>query len=193
MATTSTGSAATLPSSWRVDACPTPAGTSLLAADHLARGDTAPTLREIISPLTYALVDIWCRSYQKPPKSVVLDIDDTVDVVHGHQQLAAMERASYDERCFLPIHVYDAATGAPVVVIPAPRQDTVGSSRCASFSAALIGRIRRHWPNTRITLRGDGHYGRDEAMTWCREQWRRLHFWAPRQCRARPPGRACRR
>jgi len=31
----------------------------------------------------------------------------------------------------------------------------------------LIGRIRRHWPNTQITIRGDGHYSREEAMTWC--------------------------
>ena len=31
----------------------------------------------------------------------------------------------------------------------------------------LIGRIRRRWPNTGITIRGDGHYGREEPMTWC--------------------------
>ena len=31
----------------------------------------------------------------------------------------------------------------------------------------LIKRIRRHWPKTRITIRGDGHYGREEAMAWC--------------------------
>jgi len=31
----------------------------------------------------------------------------------------------------------------------------------------LVGRIRRHWPNTHITIRGDAHYGREEAMTWC--------------------------
>ena len=31
----------------------------------------------------------------------------------------------------------------------------------------LIGRIRRHWPNTHITIRGDGYYGREEVMTWC--------------------------
>jgi hypothetical protein len=31
----------------------------------------------------------------------------------------------------------------------------------------LIGRIRRYWPDTRIRIRGDAHYGRDEAMTWC--------------------------
>jgi len=31
----------------------------------------------------------------------------------------------------------------------------------------LIKRIRQHWPKTRITIRGDGHYGREEAMSWC--------------------------
>jgi hypothetical protein len=30
---------------------------------------------------------------------VTLDIDDTVDVVHGHQQLSLFN-AHYDERCF---------------------------------------------------------------------------------------------
>jgi hypothetical protein len=34
------------------------------------------------------LVDLWLSSYAAPPKSVTLDIDDTVDVVHGHQQLS---------------------------------------------------------------------------------------------------------
>ena len=66
-----------------------------------------------------------CRSYQKPPRSVVLDIDDTVDVVHGNQQLAQWN-AHYDERCFLPIHVYDAATGAPVTVILRPGKTPSG-------------------------------------------------------------------
>jgi hypothetical protein len=31
----------------------------------------------------------------------------------------------------------------------------------------LIRRIRRHWPRTRITIRGDSHYGRPEVMAWC--------------------------
>ena len=30
-------------------------------------------------------------------------------------------------------------------------------------------RIRRHWPRTRLTFRGDSHYGRAEAMTWCED------------------------
>jgi hypothetical protein len=30
-----------------------------------------------------------------------------------------------------------------------------------------VRRIRTHWPATKITIRGDSHYGRREAMTWC--------------------------
>jgi hypothetical protein len=31
----------------------------------------------------------------------------------------------------------------------------------------LLRRIHGHWPATRITIRGDGHYGRAEVMAWC--------------------------
>ena len=40
-----------------------------------------------------------------PPATITLDIDDTCDPVHGHQQLSLFN-AHYDTRCFLPIHVY---------------------------------------------------------------------------------------
>ena len=33
----------------------------------------------------------------------------------------------------------------------------------------LVRRIRRHWPRTRLTFRGDSHYGRREAMAWCED------------------------
>src|SRR4029077_19333343 len=74
--------------------------------------------------------------------------------------------AHYDERCFLPIHVYDAATGAPVTVILRPGK-TPSGVEVRKLLSRLSGRTRRHWPNTHITIRGDGHYGREEAMTWC--------------------------
>jgi hypothetical protein len=31
----------------------------------------------------------------------------------------------------------------------------------------LLRRIRSHWPTTRLTIRGDGHYSRPEVMAWC--------------------------
>ena len=51
-----------------------------------------------------------------PLKAVTLDID-TCDVVHGRSSSLF---SIYDERCFLPIHVYDTATNRPVAVILRP-------------------------------------------------------------------------
>jgi hypothetical protein len=139
-------------------------GADLCSQPTISRWENAPSLREIIR-LTYALVDIWCRSYQKPPRSVVLDIDDTVDVVHGHQQLAQWN-AHYDERCFLPIHVYDTATGRPVAMILRPGK-TPSGVEVRGHLRRLVRRIRHHWSTTKITIRGDGHYCRPEVMDWC--------------------------
>src|SRR5438046_7563006 len=139
-------------------------GRDLCSQPTISRWENAPSVRAI-TRLTYSLVYIWCGSYTKPPRSVVLDIDDTVDVVHGHQQLAQWN-AHYDERCFLPIHVYDTATGRPVLVILRPGK-TPSGVEVRKLLSRLIGRIRRHWGDTRITIRGDGHYGRTEVMTWC--------------------------
>ncbi len=62
------------------------------------------------------MIDTYCASYKRPPRAVTLDIDDTLDVVHGHQQFSLFN-AHYDECCFLPIHVYDTATSRPVAVL----------------------------------------------------------------------------
>ena len=48
----------------------------------------APSLKNAIR-LTRALVDQWMASYASEPASVVLDIDDTCDVAHGHRHLDA--------------------------------------------------------------------------------------------------------
>src|ERR1700687_4802631 len=139
-------------------------GRDLCSQPTLSRLENAPRLRDVIR-LTYTLVDAWMDSYPREPASVTLDIDDTCDVVHGHQQLSLFH-AHYDERCFLPIHVYDAANGRPVVVLLRPGK-TPSGEEIRGHVRRMVRRIRRHWPHTRITLRGDCHYGRHEVMTWC--------------------------
>lgn len=73
-------------------------GRDLCSQPTISRWENAPTLREVIR-LTYALVDTWCDSYARPPDAVTLDIDDTVDVVHGHQKLALFN-AHHDDAVF---------------------------------------------------------------------------------------------
>ena len=95
----------------------------------------------------------------------MLDIDDTEDRVHGRQELALFH-AHYDGRCFLPIHVYEAITGKPVAVILRPGK-TPDGAEVALVLRHVIRRIRARWPKVDILVRGDSHYGRPEAMSWC--------------------------
>jgi hypothetical protein len=139
-------------------------GAELCSQPTVSRCENAPDLRAAIR-MTYAMVDVYCASYKRPPSAITLDVDDTVDVVHGHQQLSLFN-AHYDERCFQPIHVYDTATARPVAVLLRPGK-TPSGAEISHHLRRLVRRIRRHWPDTRLTIRGDGHYGRPEVMAWC--------------------------
>ena len=139
-------------------------GADLCSQPTMSRWENMPSLREVVR-LSTAMVDIYCASYPRPPGAVTLDIDDTVDAVHGHQQLSLFN-AHHDERCFLPIHVYDTATSRPVAFLLRPGK-TPSGEEIRHHLRRLIRRIRQHWPRTRITIRGDSHYGRPEVMAWC--------------------------
>ena len=112
-----------------------------------------------------AMIGIYCSSYPAPPEAVTLDIDDTCDVVHGYQQLSFWN-GHHGERCFLPIHVYDTATGRPVAMLLRTGK-TPSGAEAAGHIRRLIRHIRRRWPDTHITIRGDGHYARPEVMACC--------------------------
>jgi len=44
---------------------------------------------------------------------------------------------------------------------------TPSGAEIAGHIRRLHRRIEKRWPDTAITLRGDGHYGRPEIMAWC--------------------------
>jgi hypothetical protein len=44
---------------------------------------------------------------------------------------------------------------------------TPSREEVAAHLRRLLRRIRRNWPATRITIRGDSHYGRPEVMNFC--------------------------
>ncbi len=66
----------------------------------------------------------------------------------------------------MPIHVYEAISGKPVAVILRPGKIPDGAE-VALVLRHVIGAIRRRWPKVDILVRGDSHYGRPEAMSWC--------------------------
>ena len=141
-------------------------GRDLCSQPTMSRLENAPSRSEV-ARMTAALVDIFCRSFPSPPAAITLDIDDTCDAVHGQQQLSLFN-AFYDTRCFLPVHVYHVESGKPVAVLLRPGK-TPSGAEVRILLKHLVRRIRRHWPRTRLTFRGDSHYGRTEAMAWCEE------------------------
>ena len=139
-------------------------GADLASQPTISRLENAPDLHTLIR-MSRGMVDFWCQNHRHPPKGIVLDIDDTADIVHGHQQMSLFN-AHYDERCFQPIHIYDAETGHCVVTVLRSGKTPDGQEVRAHLRR-LVRRIRMHWPDTIITIRGDSHYGRKEAMDWC--------------------------
>jgi Transposase DDE domain group 1 len=141
-------------------------GNDLASQPTMSRWENAPDRRTLIR-MSHAMVDVWCKRYRRAPKAITLDIDDTDNVVHGHQQLSLFN-AYHDERCFMPLHVYDAASGHCVLTVLRPGKTPSGQEVRAHLRR-LVHRIRLHWPKTIITIRGDSHYGRHEAMAWCEQ------------------------
>jgi hypothetical protein len=140
---------------------PPDSGNDLCSQPTISRWENAPTRREVAA-ISYAMIDIYRASYARPPREVTLDIDDTVDVVHGTQQ-PSLFNTHYGERCFLPIHVYDTAIARPVAVL-LRSGNTPSGREVRGQIRRLVRRIRLHWPEANLTIRGESHYGRHEAM-----------------------------
>ncbi len=138
-----------------------------------------------------AMVELFCDSFEQVPRRIVLDIDDTEDRVHGRQQLSLFH-AHYDSRCFLPIHIYEAASGKPVAVILRPGK-TPDGAEVALVLRHVVRAIRGRWPAVDILVRGDSHYGRPEAMAWLERNRVGYIFGLGRQQGAARQGQASRR
>jgi hypothetical protein len=138
-------------------------GAELCSQPSMSRLENLPT-RTALKRMMDAMVELFCQSFEAVPRRILLDIDDTLDRVHGGQQLSLFN-AHHDSRCFLPIHIYEATTGKPVAVILRPGK-TPDGTEVALVLRHVVGAIRRRWPRVDIVIRGDSHYARPEAMSW---------------------------
>jgi len=113
------------------------AGNPLASASTLARFQYAytrrqaelppeerPVLREVraardgrVKILNDYLVDLFIRTRRCPPAEVILDVDASDDPVHGHQPLSGYH-GYYRQHQYLPLFVYDGATGFPLAAWP---------------------------------------------------------------------------
>ena len=114
-----------------------------------------------------AFVDAFIGSYKKPPKKIILDIDDTDDAIHGSQQLSLFN-AHYNEYCFMPLHLYEGHTGKLITTILRPGRRIRGKVT-AAILRRVFDRIRQAWPKVQILLRGDSHFSAPAVHDLCDE------------------------
>ena len=142
-------------------------GDDLMSQPTLSRLENVPSWRQL-ARMGLSLIDLFCDSFNAVPARIVLDIDDTADRVHGGQQLALFS-AHYDDYCFQPIHIFDAASGKPILSLLRPGKRPSGAE-AAGILRHVIRRVRYNWPRVEIIVRGDGHYGTPEVMDLLEEQ-----------------------
>ena len=108
-----------------------PSAPDLASQPTLSRLENWPDLRALLR-MGKALVDLYCASYARVPKRIVLDFDDTFDAVHGGQQLRLFN-AHYDEYGFQPVVVFDG-DGRFVTAMLRPAKRPTAWKYTSSFS-----------------------------------------------------------
>jgi hypothetical protein len=116
--------------------------------------------------MAVVLLEQFIASYDKSPKVIVLDVDDTEDPVHG-QQAHARYDGYYGGYCFMPLHVYEGLSGRLLTTILKAKR--FSGAQMLAVLKRLVKRLRQAWPDTLVIFRGDSHFAYPEVMQWIDE------------------------
>ena len=114
-------------------------------------------------------VDDYIASFDKAPKKVIVDADDTNANTYGAQQLSLFN-AYYNEYCYMPLLMFDGMTGKLILPLLRPGRRNKSLS-VAKIMKRLIEYLHQQWPKTIIELRGDSHFASHEFMDWAYNKW----------------------
>jgi hypothetical protein len=109
------------------------------------------------------LVDLFLEAYETAPAEIILDVDATDDPLHGHQE-GRFFHGYYRHYCYLPLYIF---CGEQLLCARLRPADQDGAAGTKEEVERIIGRIRLQWPQTRIIIRGDAGFCREELMGWC--------------------------
>ena len=148
----------------RADCAPL-AGKSTLNRLELSREE--PTRYHKVSHDPVAIetlfVDLLLDAHKQAPKQIIVELDATDDPLHGLQE-GRFFHGYYDCYCYLPLYVF---CGRHLLAAKLRRADADAAAGAVAEVARIVALIRRRWRRTRILLRGDSGFARDELMAWC--------------------------
>jgi hypothetical protein len=109
------------------------------------------------------LTDLFLEAYAVPPTEIVLDLDATDIPLYGHQP-ERFFHGYYDSYCYLPLYIFAGDQLLCARLRPANRDAAAGAVEEVS---RIVAQLRARWPGTRIVLRADSGFCREELMAWC--------------------------
>ena len=111
------------------------------------------------------LVRLFMESFRKEPKEIVLDIDITDDPLHGDQE-GKFYHGYYRGYCYAPSYIFCGRhlLGCRLRV---SNQDSAAGAK--QEIERIVSQIRRKWKKTRIIIRGDSGFCRENLMKWCED------------------------
>jgi hypothetical protein len=114
------------------------------------------------------LVELFVRTRRARPAEVILDVDASDDPVHGRQALSGYH-GYYRQHQYLPLFVYDGATGFPLAAWLRP--GTVHASLGAvEILDRIVTALRAAWPGLRIQVRSDNGLAVPGLYDYCEAQ-----------------------
>jgi hypothetical protein len=122
----------------------------------------------LIERLANAFDDRRHPSYTDHPlgtlfaQRIFLDMDHSEDATYGHQQLSFYNH-HYRSHCYLPLFLFEGISGKLITAVLRPGKRPKGAEN-AIILKRVLKHLRAAWPETRIVLRGDGHFSNPELM-----------------------------
>jgi hypothetical protein len=114
------------------------------------------------------LVDLFIRTRRAVPTELILDVDASDDPVHGHQALSGYH-GYYRQHQYLPLFVYEGATGFPLAAWLRP--GTVHASLGAvEILDVIVTRLKAAWPGVRLQVRSDNGLAVPALYEYCEAQ-----------------------
>jgi hypothetical protein len=115
-------------------------------------------------------VDLFLDAHKRPPAELVLDLDATDDPIHGTQE-GRFFHGYYGNYCYLPLYIF---AGDYLLCAKLRTSDKDGAAGSVEEVQRIVARIRARWPKTKLIVRADSGFARDELMTWCEEN--KVHY-----------------
>lgn len=111
------------------------------------------------------MVDVYIQAQPTAPEEVVLDIDNTDDILYGKQE-GRFFHGYYGDYCYLPLYIF---CGEHLLCARLRVASEDPASGVRQELERIVNKLREAWPEVRIIVRGDSGFCREEIMSYCEQ------------------------